>query len=375
MSPARIRPVVRKEFRQFLRDPVLLILVLWLYTAEVILCAVSLTFDLHEEPFGALDLDRSVASRELVDALDRSSSFALRFRPSGEPEANALLDRGQVRMVVVIPPGLGRRLSRGESPAVQLILDGTNSAVAMTALGVARRQIAHFSRRILELDRVPLELAGGVPVIENRMRLWYNPNLRFVYFVVISMIALAAYMVGVIHPAATIVKEKEAGTIEQLAVSPLTPGELLVAKTLPTFVIGLLALGPSLLIARMFGVPFRGDLLSFTLLSSVFLLSAIGTGVLIASAVKTLQQALLASFFVLFPVMFLSGTVTPIETMPEGLQLLSRLSPLRFYVEALLGIFLKGVGLEVLWPQLLWMLGLGIALFAGSFAIFRRQLI
>jgi ABC-2 type transport system permease protein len=377
VAPSRLAPAVTKEFRHFLRDPVLLSLVLWLYTVEVVLCAVSLTFDLAEEPVGVVDLDRTVVSRELAAALDRSPSFDVRFRPALEAEAESLLERGRARMVVVIPRDIGRRLDRGEPADLQLLLDGTNSMVAMTALGEARRQAVDFSLR--RPDRAPAALvvpggegAGG---IENRMRLWYNPGLRFVYFVVISMIALAAYMVGVIHPAASIVKEKESGTIEQLVVSPLTPGELVLAKTLPTFVVGLLALGPALLIARLFGVPFRGSPVDFTLLSAVFLVSAIGTGVLIASAVRTLQQALLVAFFVLFPVMFLSGTMTPIESMPDFLQTVSLLSPLRHYMEALLGVLLKGVGLDVLWPQLLWIAGLGLALFAGSFAFFRRRLV
>lgn len=389
MSLSRLAPAVTKEFRHFARDPVLITLVLWLYTVEIVLCAVSLTFDLNEEPVGVLDLDRSVASRELVSTLDRSASFAVRHRPSSEARAGELLDRGRVRMVVVIPGTFGERLDRGEAADLQLLLDGTNSMVAMTALGVAWRQVADFSRRRLERT---VEPGGSMPVssgpnattvsardgalaIENRMRLWYNPGLRFVYFVVISMIALAAYMVGVIHPAASIVKEKESGTIEQLAVSPLTSVELVLAKTLPTFVIGFLALGPALLIARLFGVPFRGSPVDFALLSAVFLVSAIGTGVLIASAVRTLQQALLVAFFVLFPVMFLSGTMTPIESMPDFLQSVSLFSPLRHYMEALLGVLLKGVGLGVLWPQLLWMAGLGLALFAGSFAFFRRRLV
>jgi ABC-2 type transport system permease protein len=377
MAPSRLAPAVTKEFRHFLRDPVLLSLVLWLYTVEVVLCAVSLTFDLAEEPVGVVDLDRTVVSRELVAALDRSPSFEVRHRPASEAEAGELLERGRARMLVVIPRDFGRRLDRGEPADLQLLLDGTNSMVAMTALGEAQRQAAGFALRRPDRAAAALVVPGGEGTagIENRMRVWYNPGLRFVYFVVISMIALAAYMVGVIHPAASIVKEKESGTIEQLAVSPLTPGELVLAKTLPTFVIGLLALGPALLIARIFGVPFRGSPVDFALLSAVFLVSAIGTGVLIASALRTLQQALLVAFFVLFPVMFLSGTMTPIESMPDLLQTVSLLSPLRHYMEALLGVLLKGVGLDVLWPQLLWMAGLGLALFAGSFAFFRRRLV
>lgn len=372
MFQARWPAMVAKEFRDLFRDPVILTLVLWLYTVEVIICALALTFDLNDVDIAVLDLDRSHASVQLADALDRAPSFQLAYRPADERAAGELLDRGEVFMVVNIPPGYGRELALGVEPEVQLLVDGARAVTAAAALSDARRLLAVEGAR---------HLTGGSegrrtgPWVENEIRVWYNPDLRFVYFVVISMIVLAAYMVGVIHPAAMIVKEKEAGTIEQLLVSPARPSELILAKTLPTFVIGLLALGPAMLIARAFGVPLRGDPLTFSILSAAFLLSAIGTGVLIATMVRTLQQALLVTFFVLVPVMFLSGTMTPIESMPRLLQLLSRLSPVRYYMEATLGVFLKGTGLETLWPQLLWMLGLGAALMAGSVALFRRRLV
>lgn len=372
MTGGRLWAAVAKEFRQFFRDPVLLILVLWLYTVEVVLCSVSLSFQLKNEAVGVFDLDRSQASAELAERFDRSSSFAVRYHPGTEREARALVSEGKTRLVVVIPPGYREELARGRDAPVQLIGDGTNSMIAMTALGDARRLIAHAAS---DWVRQRAASAPAIPWVENQVRVWYNPDLRYAYFMVISMIALAAYFVGVIHPAATIVKEKETGTIEQLLVSPLRPGELILAKTLPTFTIGLLALGPGVLIAKSFGVPLRGDPWTFALMSAVFLVSAIGTGVLIASAVRTLQQALLVSFFVLFPVLFLSGAMTPIESMPRILQELSRLIPLRYYIEALLGVLLKGVGVNVLWPQLVWMLGLGATLLVFATALFRRHLV
>ncbi len=364
--------MVRKEFRELLRDPVILILVLWLYTAEVVICAAALTFDLNDVGIGVLDLDRTQPSVELTDALDRSPSFEVRYRPRDEREAARLLDRGDAVLVAVIPHDYGERLAREAEAEVQLMVDGSSTVMAATAMGDARRLLADLNER--RLGRFPT-FKGAVPQIENRVRVLYNPDLRFAYFMVISMIAAGAIMVAVIHPAAMIVKEKETGTIEQLLVSPARPGELIVAKTLPTFVIGLLALGPAMLIARAFDVPFRGDPITFAIVSAAFLVSAIATGVAIATFVRTLQQALLVTFFVLVPVLFLSGTMTPIESMPASLQLLSRLSPVRYYMEALLGVFLKGVGLEVLWPQLVWMLGLGAVLFAGSALFFRRRLV
>lgn len=347
----RLAAAIHKEFRQFLRDPVLLILVLWLYTIEVIICAVALSFDLNDEPMGILDRDRTHASRLLGQQFDATREFQVAYRPAGEVEAADLLSRGRARLIVVLPAGYMEDLGRGVSPEVQLLVDGSNSMTGETALGIARRLLARDEMAAMNararavtpgspalLGGSDHRFAGAVPHVENRVRIWYNPDLRFAYFIVISMIALAAYMVGVIHPAATIVKEKENGTIEQVLVTPLQPGELMLAKTLPTLVIGWLDLGPALLIARGFGVPFRGELFTFAVLSAVFLVSAIATGILIATWTRTLQQALLVSFLILFPVMFLSGTMTPIESMPGSLQLLSHLSPLRYYVESLLGL-------------------------------------
>ncbi len=187
------------------------------------------------------------------------------------------------------------------------------------------------------------------------------------------MVALAALMVGVICPAASIVRERETGTIEQLRVTPVRTGELLLAKTLPTLVMGLLSVFPSLLIAWWFGVPLRGSLLLFLGLTAVFLVSAVAIGVLIAAISRTLQQALLLSFFGLFPMMFLSGTVAPVESMPEVLQTLSLASPLRHYLDITLGIFLKGAGLEALWPHALILVATGVPLFGLAIWIFGRE--
>lgn len=403
MTPGgRIGPAVVKEFRQFFREPMILVLVLWLYTVEIVLCAVSLSFDLDQESMAVLDRDHSSASVRLADTFDRAEAFRVTNVPASQEEAAALLDAGEALIVLVIPQGYAEDLAGRGKPRVQLLVDGTNAMMAQTALGLAellligergRTSIAFSIGTTAAVDRDPTSGARAPDVestappaptanttrvagarIENRVRIWYNPGLRSVYFVVLSMIALAAFMVGVIHPAATIVKEKESGTIEQVLVSPLRTGELLIAKTLPTLVVGLVALGPSLLVARAFGVPFRGDLPTFLLLSAVFLMSAIGTGVLIATWTRTLQQALLVAFFILFPILFLSGTMTPIESMPAPLQALSRLSPLRYYMEAILAIFLKGVGLDMLWRHLLWMFGLGTTLLALSVVIFRQRL-
>lgn len=367
----RVGAAIRKEFRQFFRDPILLILVLWLYTADVFICATSLSWDLDREPIAVMDLDRSSASRALADRLDRSPTFEVRHHPESEAETRRLLDRGEARLVVVLPPGYGRDLTRDGTADVQVLADGTNSLIALTAIGQARRLAAVATRDLLEEAGAATPLG---PWVENRARIWYNPGLEFVFSVVIGMIALGAFIVGVILPTAGIVKEKERGTMEQLLVSPIRPIELLFAKVVPTMVIGLLALGPSVLIAFAFGLPLHGSPITLAVFSTAFLLSAVSIGVVIATAVRTLQQALFIVLFVLFPILFLSGTITPIESMPGPLQALSLLSPVRHYMEALLGIFLKGTGFRVLWPQLVWLLGLGAALFGTGLVLFRRRM-
>jgi len=189
---------------------------------------------------------------------------------------------------------------------------------------------------------------------------------------VLSMIATAAMMIGMIQPAASIVRKKEAGTIEQLMVTPVTVTELFVAKTLPALLMCLLAVFPRLLVAHAFDVPMRGDLATFVVLTAVFLMSAISLGVLIAAVTRTLQQALLVSFFGLFPIMFLSGTLVPVESMPRALQIVSLASPLRHYMEVILGVFLKGAGFADLWQQTLALLVIGAVLFTLGVFAFRR---
>ncbi len=365
--PARFAGLLVKEMIQFLRDRVMLVLILWLYTAEVVICALALSLDVSNLPLGVVDRDATQASRALVDRFRRTDSFAVNAHASNLPVATRWLQNGRVRMVLVIPEGFQRSLARRSRPTLQLLVDGTNSNTAAQARAYALQIVYEFERQRLG------DAATDPPPVGAVVRVWYNSSLSYTTFVVLSMIALAAFMVGVIHPAASIVREKEVGTIEQLQVPPLSVGELFAAKTIPTLMIGVLSIFPSLLIAWWFDVPLRGSVALFVALTALFLVSAIGIGVLIAAITRTLQQALLLSFFGLFPLMFLSGTISPIESMPESLQTLSYLSPLRHFMDVILGIFLKGSTLAQLWPQTLALVAIGAVLFGASFVIFRRS--
>lgn len=362
----RLAGLVMKEIIQFLRDRVILGLILWLYTVEVVICALALSFEVDHMALAIVDLDRGPASRSLIQTFLATDTFASAGRPATTEEAGQWLQEGRARAALIIPQGFGRRLVRGEAPEIQLLLDGTNSNVAAQARAYGLSIVSRFAA-----DHG--NVTGMAPPVQPYVRVWYNPEGTFTPFVVLSMVALAALMVGIIHPAASIVREKETGTIEQLQVTPIGTAELFIAKTVPTLVMGIISVFPSLLIVWAFGVPLRGSLILFLGLTAIFLLSAIAIGVLIAAVSRTLQQALLLSFFVLFPMMFLSGTLAPVESMPEVLQDASLISPLRHYMDVILGVFLKGVGMAELWPEALALVAIGAPLFALAAWIFRRS--
>ncbi|HEX7970887.1 MAG TPA: ABC transporter permease, partial [Thiobacillus sp.] len=340
-------------------------LVLFLYTIEVVICTVALSFDVRNLPTVLADFDRSAHSRQRAERFRSSGYFRIEHLAARDDELAARLDRGEALAAIVIPPEFSKRLAAGAPVTVQLLLDGSNANTASVAQGYAQRIVQNYA----------LEQAhpGPVPPIEYRPRVWYNSELRYSYFMVLSMIAVAGMLVGVITAAASIVREKESGTIEQMMVTPIRPGEMIAVKMLPTLLVGLLALVPGLAIAAWFGVPMRGSLVLFFLFSALFLVSSMGIGILVATFAETLQQALLVSFFALFPIMFLSGTLVPVESMPKALQVLAQLSPLTHYMDALLGIFLKGTGLETLWRQAAAVTLVGAALLAASVWRLRRR--
>ncbi|MCD1630886.1 ABC transporter permease [Marinobacter shengliensis] len=358
--------LLRKELVQFFRDRLILTLILWLYTIEVVICAVALSFDVSHLPLAVVDEDRSALSRSLIQKFAVSETFDLKFQETRVATATDLLEKGDATMVLVVPAGFEGALLAGKSAQLQLLQDGTNSNIAANAVNDALQIVQRQ-------EREALPAAGKKGVAVPLIRIWYNPDLTTSGFIVLSMIALAGMMVGVIHPAASIVREKERGTIEQLLVTPISTLELFLAKVTPTLIMGVLSIFPSLVIVRVFDVPLQGSLLLFLVLTAIFLLSAIALGVLIAAYSRTLQQALLLSFFGLFPLMFLSGSLTPVEAMPPFLQSLSLLSPLRYYMDIIVGIFLKGAGLAVLWDEALALLVIGVSLFIFSLWVFRRR--
>ena len=360
----RLGALVRKELRQFFRRKPLVVLVVWTIAVEIAICASSITYDVRNLPLAVQDLDGSPASRELTARFARTPYFDDRFRPRSPQELEALLEGGRAAVGLVIPPDFSRQLGQRRPASVQLLLDGSNSNSALIALGYATHIVGVYSRE-LEMDmlRRAMGEASSLPAVRNQPRAWYNPALRSLDFEVVSMLTLAVMMIAIILPAAGLAWEKEAGTIEQLLVMPFHPWELMLAKVLPTFMISLASLGLALWIPWWFEVPIRGSLVLFFALSALFLTGGLGLGLLLGTLAANLQQALLLAFFTIFPVLVISGVLVPQESMPRAIQLLSLLSPLRYYHEIGLGIFVKGVGTAVLWPQAAAMGGLGLGLF------------
>ena len=357
--------LIRKEFIQFFRRKPLIVLVVWTIAVEIAICAYSITYDVTNIPLAVRDLDRSPQSRELTSRFLRMPYFQLRHSPLSAAALDDLLESGRAEMALVIPPGFSRGLERRMPASVQLLADGSNSNSALIALGYATRIIREYSRQI-ETERFR---SRGIPdlvlpAVENHSRAWYNPTLRSVDHEVIAMLTLAVMMIAIILPAAGLAWEKEAGTIEQLLVMPFRPWELMLAKVVPTFFVSMVSLFIALWVPWWFAVPIRGSLGLFFLMSALFLFTSLGMGLFIGTVSQNLQQALLLSFFSIFPILVISGTVVPVEAMPYPIQMLSYLSPLTYYTEIALAIFLKGAGLGALWSQAVAMAGLGIATFA-----------
>lgn len=363
----RLSGLLTKEFTQFLRDPVMLFIVVFFYTAELVMCTLALGFDVQNLKLGVIDHDRSETSRALVRELTSGGSFVLADEFTLMGQAQGRLQRGALDVVVEIPANFATRVAAGRRTSIGVVVDGSNGNVAARARAYVIELSARFAQE--RLGAASVRKRG----VQPEVRVWYNPDLTNTRFMALSMLAQAGLILGVVLPAAAIVREKQAGTIEQLRVTPIRAHELFIAKVAPTVTVCMGATFPALLVVTLMGVPMRGDVPTLLLLTFIFLLSAVSIGVFVASVSSTLQQAMLLGFFGLFPLMFLSGTIAPIESMPPWLQAVSEVSPLRHYVEIVSGLFLKGAGMGELWPHAVALLAISAPMFVGAWLLFRRQ--
>jgi ABC-2 type transport system permease protein len=381
----RIREIIRKEFRQVLREPRMRIILFLPPLVQTILFGFAVNLDVENGWLGWMDLDRTPSSRELRAAFEGSQRFLVVAEAESEADVRVLLDRGEAQAVVRVPAGFARDIERGQTAAVQVLVDGTNSNTASILAGYATQIVSGYSARVMveqqQARLVGRSMASGGPVrltlpgIEPRSRVWFNPELRsrnyFVPGVVVNIITLVTLMLT----AMAIVREKEIGTMEQLMVTPIRPLELMVGKTLPFALAGLLDVILITVAALLvFHIPFRGSVLLLLGCTCIFLLTTVGAGLFLSTISRTQQQAVMAAFFFFMPAFMLSGFNFPIRNMPPLVQYLSYLDPLRYFIEIVRGIFLKGVGADVLWPQMVTLLGYGLAVLTFSALRFHKRL-
>ena len=346
----RLRAAFRKEFVQFFRSTVLVVLVLYAF-AEPVLCGLALTMDVRNLPLLVVDHDRSSASRSLAERFRIAPHFAYTYA-DGAVDPDQALEKGDAALVLVIPRGLAVALDRGEPASVELLADGTYSNFAALALADATQIVNDYNVGLRTTAAIRGADSGGLGTIVNRVRMWYMPGLEYTHEQMLAMLGISALLLGVLLPAAAIVREKEAGTLEQLMVTPLRPVELVIAKLVPMGLLMMIGLVIGVAEARLvFGTHVRGNLVLFFGLSVLMLFTSMGLGAYIGAVARNLLQTLLLTFFVLFTLGFLSGTIVPVANMPLILQWLSYLSPIRYYLPIATQILSKGLGFEYVAPN------------------------
>jgi ABC-2 type transport system permease protein len=359
--------VARKEFRQIARDTRTLLILLFVPAFILLLFGYALNFDVRNIRIAVDDRDRSAASRSLIAAFVNSGYFDL-VAEVDDAETTRLMDRDQVRAVLVIPSGLARALSTGRPAAVQVLLNGDNANTATTVMG--------YAVTIIRGESAKYAPAGaGQPLISIEPRIWYNPELRSALFLVPGLIAYIAMITAVVSTALSIVREKERGTMEQVRMAPLDAASFVVGKTIPYFLVSLAsALAIVFVSMLLFGMPMRGSWLLLLLALSLFLVGALGLGLLISSIAETQQVAFQVALLVSFlPTLLLSGFVFPIASMPRALQLITYAVPARYFLVALRAIVLKGAGLGVYWMDLAALSAFAVVVLALASVRLQRQ--
>lgn len=352
---------------------------------QLIIFGYAVNLDVEHTRTAWMDMDRTPESRDLLSAFSGSRYFAVTATPSRDDEVQRLLDQGDVQAVIRVLPGFSRDILRGNLASVQILIDGTNSNTAAIASSYSSQIVAAYALRVLQDQQnsrlVQGTLASGGPAqappvaLTAQPRIWFNPDLRSQVYLVPGVVVNIIALVTIMLTSMSIVREKEIGTMEQLMVTPIRPIELMIGKLLPFAAVGIFEVffvaAAALLIFR---TPLRGSVLFLFFCSLIFLLATLGMGLFISTVSHTQQQAMISSFFFFMPALLLSGFAFPIRNMPPVVQYLTYLNPLRYFMEIVRGLFLKGVGLQFLWPQVLALLLLGVAILGMSSLRFHKRL-
>jgi ABC-2 type transport system permease protein len=370
MDRTRVLALVRKEARQLLRDPKTKRFMFGAPIIQLLMFGYAVNTDVNLVPTAVVDHDHTQESRALVDAITAGDYFRIVLRSDRSADIGRALDGGDAMVGIEIPPGFAADLNAGRTSRVQLLLDGSNSNTATVAQGYAARIVQQFGIEHARGRGVSLD-AG----VDLRTRAWFNPSLESQVYNVPAVVGILLLMMGLLLTALSVVRERELGTLEQLMVSPVTPGELILGKTIPVAIITLIDLFLVTTLAVLwFGIPLRGSVFALLLASSLYILTSLGLGLFISTISRTQQEAFMSMFLLLLPCVILSGFMYPIMTMPAFFQFLTLFNPVRWQLEVVRAVFLKGAGVGDILLPLTALTLMATAVFGAAAARFRKTL-
>jgi ABC-2 type transport system permease protein len=374
---ARLKQMLIKEFIQVLRDKRTRFILIGPPIIQMMIFGYAANYEIRHVPAVVLDLDHSQESRELVSRFTSSPYLDVQRQLTNSRQLGDLIEQGDATVGLEIDAGFAQQLRKGQTAPLQVIVDATNSNTALIASGYIS-QIALAFTREYQMDRIyriAPQLLEVMPSVELAPRPWYNPDLRSRWFFVPGIIGSLTVVLVVTLTAFAVVREREIGTLEQIMVTPIRPVEFILGKTLPFFLIGLFDVTLIAVVGSLwFQVPFRGHVAVLALGAVLFLLCMLGVGLLISTVSATQQQAMVTAFFFIMPTITFSGFGFPISTMPHWMQMISYAIPLRYFLVVIRSTYLKGAGMDILWPQMAAMAGLGVALLTAAILRFHKAL-
>jgi ABC-2 type transport system permease protein len=373
---SRLASILRKEFIQITRDRRTLVMILVIPIMQLFLLGYSATSDVRNIPIAVFDQCRCAESRSLLDAFRAADYFKLAYSVASEDQIRVLIEQGEARAGLIIPPGYNAALAQGDAN-VAFVLDGSDASAGSTALAAATLigQTHATQLMVQRLERSGLDASTLQPPLQVSIRVWYNPDLVSSHFMIPGVIGMILYAITSILTATAVVRERERGTIEQLIVTPIRPWELVIGKILPYAILAIINTLEVLAIGHWwFGMPVRGDLGLILASSGLLVLSGLGIGLFASTVANTQQEAMLTVWMTLLPGIFLSGFFFPLEAMPQFLQWVSYLIPLRYYLVIIRALLIKGVGAGPIWSEILALALFGIAIMSAASIRFRKRL-
>ncbi len=376
MAITRIFSIIRKEFIQISRDPRTLAITFIMPIMLLFLLGYAATNDVRNVPLAVLDQSKSQQSRALLNAFRATDYFSLAYEAESEKELARLIDGGQARTGLIIPPDYGDKTLRGQAVSVAFIIDGSDPTVAGGALSAATL-LGQTQSVKLQVQKLSRQTMGGMPTtaVDVRSQVWYNPDMVSAYFMIPGMIGMILQMMTTLLTAVAIVRERERGTIEQLIVTPIRSWELIVGKLVPYVVIAFGDAVEVLVLGTLwFHVPVRGNIGLLLGLAGLFVMTTLSIGLFISTIAHTQQEAMLTTFMTILPTIFLSGFFFPVAAMPQVLQWISAIIPLKYFLIIVRSIVLKGVGVQLLWSETAILAIMGIVMMAIASSRFRKRL-